>query len=193
MFQQIVSFGREKMQSVMNGSYFVPAGTRTRRQLMQALINICCQHRFLLVDKPVTSILILSRQHMHLIIDYLYADLTNLALRINLLNVMDQCSMLDLEIVKNSKRLAIFRRNATHCISPYAIVVCVGVWMWVYAAFVDLRLTVWDRDFVIFFKLCRITPDIICKSLTQIWLQIPRWRTKWRPWNTIIDCNSAIY
>ena len=30
-------------------------------------------------------------------------------------------------------------------------------------------------------KLRGITPDIICRSLTQILLQIPRWRTKWRP------------
>ena len=29
-----------------------------------------------------------------------------------------------------------------------------------------------------FFKWRGITPDIICKSLTQIELQIPRWRTK---------------
>ena len=32
-----------------------------------------------------------------------------------------------------------------------------------------------------FFELRGITPDIRCKSLTQIELQIPRWRTKWRP------------
>ena len=40
----------------------------------------------------------------------------------------------------------VFRRNATHCISPYAIVmcvcVCVSVCVCVYAAFVDLRKTV---------------------------------------------------
>ena len=29
------------------------------------------------------------------------------------------------------------------------------------------------------FKLLGMTPDIICNSLTQIGLQIPRWRTKW--------------
>ena len=44
-----------------------------------------------------------------------------------------------------------------------------------------------------FFKLLGITPDITYKSFTQIGLQIPRWRTKWRPWNTIIGRNSAIY
>ena len=32
-----------------------------------------------------------------------------------------------------------------------------------------------------FFTLRGITRDIICKNLTQIRLQIPRWRTKWRP------------
>ena len=44
--------------------------------------------------------------------------------------------------------------------------------------FVDLK-----KRFEIetFFKLRGITPDINCKSLTQIGLQIPRWRTKWRP------------
>ena len=31
------------------------------------------------------------------------------------------------------------RRNATHCISPYAIVICVCVCVCVYAAFVDLE------------------------------------------------------
>ena len=30
-------------------------------------------------------------------------------------------------------------------------------------------------------------------SLTQIGLQTPRWRTKWRPWNTIMGCNSVTY
>ena len=54
---------------------------------------------------------------------------------------------------------AIFSRNATHCISPYAIVMCVcvcvclSVCVRVYAAFVDLRKTVWDRD-VIFVLNC---------------------------------------
>ena len=87
---------------------------------------------------------------------------------------------------------SVFRRNATHCISLYAIVVCVCVCVCVYAAFVHLRKTVSDRD-VVFFKLCGMTPDITWKSLTQIGLQIQIWRTKWRPWNTIFGCNSAIY
>ena len=59
-----------------------------------------------------------------------------------------------------------FRRNPTYCISPYAIVVsmfvgmsvclclcvcmCVYVCVCVYAAFVDARKTVWDRDVVFF-------------------------------------------
>ena len=61
----------------------------------------------------------------------------------------------------------VFRRYATHCISPYAIImcvcvcvcvsvclsVCVSVCLCVYAAFVDLRKTVWDRD-VIFLLNC---------------------------------------
>ena len=54
-------------------------------------------------------------------------------------------------------RLAVklfFRRNATHCISPYAIVMCVCVCVCLYvcvcmcAAFVDLRKTVCYRDAV---------------------------------------------
>ena len=32
-----------------------------------------------------------------------------------------------------------------------------------------------------FTELCVKTPDISCRSLIQIGLQIPRWRTKWRP------------
>ena len=72
------------------------------------------------------------------------------------------------------------------------VCLCVSVCVCVYAAFVDLRKTVWDRD-VLFSILLRMTPDITCKSFTQIGLQIPRWRTKWRPWNAIIGSNSAIY
>ena len=45
-----------------------------------------------------------------------------------------------------------FRWNATHCISPIAVVVCVCVCVCVglcpYAAFVDARKTVWDRDVI---------------------------------------------
>ena len=44
-----------------------------------------------------------------------------------------------------------------------------------------------------FLKLRGMTPDVACKSFTQIGLQIPRCRTKWWPWNTIIGHNSAIY
>ena len=73
-------------------------------------------------------------------------------------------------------------------LSSYVCVgVCVGVCVYVracacvcvcvYAAFVDLRKTVWDRDVVFFFKLRGITPEIIYKSLTQIGLQIPKWWT----------------
>ena len=89
----------------------------------------------------------------------------------------------------------IFRRNATHCISPYAIVMCVclSVCLCVYAAFVDARKTVWDRYVNFFYKLRGMLPYITCKIFTQIGLQIRRWRTKWRPWNTIIGRNSAIY
>ena len=35
-----------------------------------------------------------------------------------------------------------------------------------------------------------MTAHMSCRCLAQIWLQIPRWRTKWRPWNTIIGYNS---
>ena len=88
-----------------------------------------------------------------------------------------------------------FRLMLSSCVCVYACVcvckwVCVGVC--VYAAFVDLTKTVGDRD-VVFFLLLKITPDITYKSFTQIGLQIPRRRTKWRPWNTIIGRNSVIY
>ena len=32
-----------------------------------------------------------------------------------------------------------------------------------------------------FTELCVMTAHISCRSLTQIQLQIPRWRTRWRP------------
>ena len=92
-----------------------------------------------------------------------------------------------------------FRRNATHCISPYAIIVCmcVCVCVSVFLCVCMPRLWTSGKRFEIetsfCFKLREITPDITCKRLTQIGLQIPRWRTKSRPWNTIIDCDSAIY
>ena len=74
--------------------------------------------------------------------------------------------MIIIPLVDANLEWAVFRRNATHCISPYAIVVCVSVcvsvclFLCVYAAFVDARKTVCDRD-VFFFKLRGITPDII--------------------------------
>ena len=37
-----------------------------------------------------------------------------------------------------------------------------------------------------------MTARIICRTLAQIRLEIPRWRTKWRPRNTKIGCISAI-
>ena len=45
-------------------------------------------------------------------------------------------SWLDFLVVTNDN----FKRNATHCISPIAIVVCVcvSVCVWICAAFVDL-------------------------------------------------------
>ena len=49
----------------------------------------------------------------------------------------------------------------------------------------------WRRRF--YFRLREMTPDITCKSFTQIRLQISRGRTVWRPWNTTIGYYSAIY
>ena len=43
------------------------------------------------------------------------------------------------------------------------------------------------------FKLYRMTPDITCKSLTQIRLQIPRWRTKWRPFKGMALSQAFIF
>ena len=80
--------------------------------------------------------------------------------------------------------ISISRRNATHCNSPYTIIVCVCVCLcvyvcvcvYLYVAFVDLRKL--SEIETSFFKSRGITPDIICKSLTQIGLQITRWRDK---------------
>ena len=62
--------------------------------------------------------------------------------------------------------------------SRVLVCVCVCMCVWTSAKRFEIETS-------FFFKLRGITPDIICKSLTQIGLQIPRWRTKWRPWNTI--------
>ena len=78
-----------------------------------------------------------------------------------------------------------FRRNAQHCISPCAIVVCVCVFVYVYIP----RLWTSGKRFEIesfSIKLREITTNISFKSLTQIGLQIPRWHTKWWPLNTIL-------
>ena len=66
------------------------------------------------------------------------------------------------EFKTNIWYLCFFRRNATHCISPYAIVVCVCM----------PRLWTPGKRFEIetyFFKLRGITPDIICNHFTR-WL-----------------------
>ena len=72
----------------------------------------------------------------------------------------------------------IIKRNATHCISPYAIVVCVCMCMCLcvclcvyvcvcaYAAFVDLGKQ-FNIETSSCFKLRGITPDIICKFDTN--------------------------
>ena len=80
----------------------------------------------------------------------------------------------------------IFGRNATHCISSYAIVMCVCVCVSLCLSFCVLaRLWTPEKRFEIetsfFFKLCGMTPDKTCKSFTQIGLQIPIWWTKWQP------------
>ena len=67
------------------------------------------------------------------------------------------------------------------CVS---VCVCVCLCICVYAAFVDQENGFgYRRRFC--FELREITPNIICKSLTQIGFQISRWRTKWRKYNTI--------
>ena len=114
--------------------------------------------------------------------------------------VLAFCATIDSVIYLMEK--LIFRRNATHCISPYAIVkcVCVCVRVCVCVCVCMCVCRAWGpqenglryrRRFLL--KLLGITPDITYKSFTQIELQIRRWRTKWRPWNTIIGRNSAIY
>ena len=56
----------------------------------------------------------------------------------------------EFKIMQKMCTFEFFRRNATHCISPYAIVVCVCrcVYVFVYAAFVDLWKTVWNKDMI---------------------------------------------
>ena len=83
---------------------------------------------------------------------------------------------------------SIVRRNATHCISPYAIVmcVCVCVCLSVGVCVCVCRVCGPQENCLryrrhLFSILLEMTPDIAYKSLTQIGLQIPRWRTKWRP------------
>ena len=59
------------------------------------------------------------------------------------------------------------------CYRHVCVSVCVCVCVCVSAAFVDLRKTVWDRR-RFSFKMLGMTPDVTCKSFTQIGLQIPR-------------------
>ena len=109
--------------------------------------------------------------------------------------VKDLLANLSLQLFLGEMQNIAFRLMLSSCLWLYVCVclcVCLSVCLCV-CRFVDLRKTVWDRDVVFVFKLRWITPNIISKSLTQIWLWIPRWRTQWWPWNTIIGCNSVIY
>ena len=56
----------------------------------------------------------------------------------------------------------VFGLNVTDCISPYAIITCVCVCLCVcvYAAFVDLRKTVGDRDVVFLNARNKIRPNL---------------------------------
>ena len=74
--------------------------------------------------------------------------------------------------------LTIFWQNATHCISPYAIVMCVRLSVCVYMP--PLWTPEKRCEIETSVKLRGMTTDITCKSLTQIGLQIPIWQTKWR-------------
>ena len=44
-----------------------------------------------------------------------------------------------------------------------------------------------------FTELCVITPDISCRSLIQIELQMQRWRTKWRPCKGMAVSRALIF
>ena len=83
------------------------------------------------------------------------------------------------------------------CVCVCVCVVCVCVCVCVCMCVCVSRFWTSGKRFKIetpfFFKLLGMSPNITCKSFTQIGLQIPRWRTKWRPGNTIFGRNSAIY
>ena len=49
------------------------------------------------------------------------------------------------------------------------------------------------KHFVFFTELCVMTAHISCRSLTQIGLQIPKWRTKWRPCNGMDVSQAFIF
>ena len=64
------------------------------------------------------------------------------------------------------------------------VCVCLSVCICVCVCVCMPRLWTSGKRFEIetsFFLLRGMTPDITCKSFTQICLQISRWRTKWRP------------
>ena len=77
----------------------------------------------------------------------------------------------------NALHFALCYRRVCLCVT---VCVCVSMCLCVcvYATFLDARKTVSDRD-VVFLELRGMKPYITCKRLTQIGLQIPRWRTKW--------------
>ena len=101
----------------------------------------------------------------------------------------------------------VFRRNATHCISPYAIVMCVCVCvclcvsvcvcLCVCVSVCMPRLWTPGKRFEVemsfFFKLRGMSPDIASKSFTQIVLQIPRWRTKLAVTQPFINTDTSIF
>ena len=66
-----------------------------------------------------------------------------------------------------------FRLMLSSCV---CVCVCLSVCVYTALWTSGIRLEIETS----FFKLFEMTPDITCKSFTQIGLQIPRWRTKWR-------------
>ena len=79
------------------------------------------------------------------------------------------------------KVCSMFRRSATHCISPQAAVVCVCVSVCVSVCLCVCRVCGRQEngsDRRHFFKVRGMAPNITCECFKQIGVQIPRWRTK---------------
>ena len=162
--------------------------SHTCSQVSHLFTNLTLVHKSHTCSKVshlFTSLSLVHKSHTCSQVSHLFTSLT-------LVHKSHTCSQVshlftsltqDIDRFENFMSVKVFRRNATHCISPIAIVVyvCVCVCLCVCVCVCMPRLWTPGKRLEIqtslFYKLREMTPDITFKSFTQIGIQIPIWRT----------------